>query len=559
MLLRSILLSLTPVLIDASSCPNDNWTNRSLTEFKLPVNESDVRFPSLTSGFNQRWYAQNCEYVYQVHSADEVVKAVNDIVDNYGGNVKIRSGGHCYENFVMSDETRGIIDVRGLVDYGHDKDRGYYLSSGDTNWGAFKKLFTTWGKILPSGSCYSVGLGGHISGGGDGIMSRKYGTTVDTLTGIEVVMKDKPNNASAYIKYVSEDSTGDDYDLYWALRGAGNGNFGVITKYYYKELPQAPKGAIISNVAFKWTDDFNAKVLKKILDWYVDFASKKWNHNSSAKFPIMHKAANESQMFIHTAYFDEDSKNSAKLYHRTIEKQLNNIYTISTPSVVLSSHAGYWSRPLNSLGMTTKKEALSDTTHDLPFYDATQTMNMSGPNQRGKYKSTYMKTYFPMRQVKAIIRHLKKVPKNLEMEDMKQSLVQIDTFGGKINSFTQEHAALGQRDYLVKLQFQTYWVDKKNDKSHLNWIRNFYHVGMYEPYGGVPDPAAHNGTMFQGCYYNYPDSDLNDYVGRDGALNLYFLENFEKNPRNLVKAKCRWDPENHFNFAQSIPVKKSAC
>lgn len=389
-------------------------------------------------------------------------------------------------------------------------------------------------------------------------MSRLYGTTVDTLTGVEVVVKD--SDSSAYIKYVSEESSGHDADLFWALRGAGNGNFGVITKYYYKSLPHAPKGVIFSNIAFKWGPNFTARTLKKILDWYVNFAKRNDNRASFALFPISHRAANESQMLIQTAYFDEKERRMAKLYHRLIEKRLKKLYDTTEPSVILHGHSGYWSRPIPSLAKTTEDEALSDKTHDLPFYDATQTINSSGPNLRGKYKSAYMKVKFPLHQVKEMIKHLQIIPEGLEEADMIRSLVQIDSYGGAINDHASDFTAMAQRDSAVKLQFQTYWVDEKKDHLHLKWIRDFYHRGVYgKPrYPGYPDPEFNKGKMFQGCYYNYPDIDLNYYTGkgREGALSLYFLDNFEKNPRNLVDVKCCWDPENHFKFAQSIPVKE---
>ena len=62
--------------------------------------------------------------------------------------------------------------------------------------------------------------------------------------------------------------------------------------------------------------------------------------------------------------------------------------------------------------------------------------------------------------------------------------------------------------------------------------------------------------MFEGCYYHYPDVDLNDdqYGGREKTMYLYFLENYRENERNLVDVKKRWDPANYFNFEQSIPV-----
>lgn len=72
---------------------------------------------------------------------------------------------------------------------------------------------------------------------------------------------------------------------------------------------------------------------------------------------------------------------------------------------------------------------------------------------------------------------------------------------------------------------------------------------MYSPYGGVPNPL-HKSGIFEGCYYNYPDVDLNDKVGHDGALYLYFMDNIER----LVKTKKRWDADNYFSHEQSIPL-----
>ena len=47
---------------------------------------------------------------------------------------------------------------------------------------------------------------------------------------------------------------------------------------------------------------------------------------------------------------------------------------------------------------------------------------------------------------------------------------------------------------------------------------------------------------------------LNNWnTGKWGALTLYFLGNFQTNARNLVDIKKRWDPNNYFQHAQSIP------
>jgi len=57
---------------------------------------------------------------------------------------------------------------------------------------------------------------------------------------------------------------------------------------------------------------------------------------------------------------------------------------------------------------------------------------------------------------------------------------------------------------------------------------------------------------------DYPDVFLNNWnTGKWGALTLYFLDNFQKNKRNLVDIKKRWDPHGYFQHAQSIPDTKS--
>ena len=117
------------------------------------------KFPSLSMGFNVRWKAKNCERIYLTNTPQGVCLALDQATTLYGpGKTKIISGGHCYENFVFNDNTHAVLNVSPLTEWGWDETRqAYFLSSGDTNWEAFKKLFFHLGKVLPGGSCYSVG------------------------------------------------------------------------------------------------------------------------------------------------------------------------------------------------------------------------------------------------------------------------------------------------------------------------------------------------------------------------------------------------------------------
>ncbi|EMS61335.1 Reticuline oxidase [Triticum urartu] len=74
---------------------------------------------------------------------------------------------------------------------------------------------------FPSGECPTIGVGGHFSGGGIGMMMRKYGLSIDRVVDAKLV------NANGELL----DRAGMGEDLFWAIRGGGGGNFGVVLSW----------------------------------------------------------------------------------------------------------------------------------------------------------------------------------------------------------------------------------------------------------------------------------------------------------------------------------------
>ena len=521
---------------------------------KIICNSNVAQIPSLLQGFNRRWFAHNCEAIYLCFNTDGVVEALEEAISLYGQNVKIKGGGHCYEDFVFGNSTLAIIDISPMNEVGLDPYRGFYLGSGGTNWSSFEKLFRDYGKVLPGGSCYSVGLGGHISGGGYGLLSRKHGLTVDWLSGVEIVVKDRADQP-AYAIYVSSESTDDEGDLYWSQRGGGGGNFGVITRYYFRDLPQAPQKAYISSYGFPWAE-LDKEKLRDLLKWFADFSSQKDNCNQFGLFALNHFANEEIQLTIQTV-FDEEERDKAQDQIDKQGKALKEIITkcklgqgsrLRPATRPMYGHGSYF-LPQVATVWRQNKDNLPCTT-EYTFYEAVQNLNSSGPNRRGKYKSAYMRKPFPDEQVDTIFEHLRLNPFNDSPGDMQASLLQVDTYGGEVNKMATDATAVAHRSSILKLQYQTYWTSKENDDFHLKWIRNFYKE-MYRAYDGTPDPEKDPTQNVNGCYYSYPDVDLNDAVGLRGAMQLYFLDNFER----LTRTKKRWDPNNFFNHTQSIPLE----
>jgi FAD/FMN-containing dehydrogenase len=76
---------------------------------------------------------------------------------------------------------------------------------------------------VTTGTEGSVGLSGATLGGGFGFLTCWLGMACDNLVGVEVVAP----SGTECTKVIKADPRNNS-DLLWALRGAGNGNFGIV-------------------------------------------------------------------------------------------------------------------------------------------------------------------------------------------------------------------------------------------------------------------------------------------------------------------------------------------
>ncbi|MEU1132260.1 FAD-binding oxidoreductase [Streptomyces sp. NPDC005900] len=183
--------------------------------------------------------------------------------------VAIRNGGHSYAGW-SSGTGRLVIDVSKL---------SRIRASGTTaTIGGGAKLIDVYrslaakGVTIPAGSCPTVGISGLTLGGGHGVVSRAYGLTCDNLTSATLVTADgKQLTASA-----SEHK-----DLFWALRGAGNGQFGIVTELSYRTRP-APQG-VSAYMSWPWSKA--AAVVKAWQQWGPDQPDEIWSSLHLANTP----------------------------------------------------------------------------------------------------------------------------------------------------------------------------------------------------------------------------------------------------------------------------------
>src|SRR5215469_13445449 len=143
-----------------------------------------------------------------------------------GDRIAPRGGGHC---FAGRSSTDGIVlDLSGLDGISAAADRVATIGAG-ARLGQVYAALHAYGRTLPGGCGSTVGITGLTLGGGIGLLGRKHGLTCDRLAGAQVVLTDGS---------VVDCDHDHEPDLFWALRGAGGGQFGVVTSLRFDTVPE---------------------------------------------------------------------------------------------------------------------------------------------------------------------------------------------------------------------------------------------------------------------------------------------------------------------------------
>jgi FAD/FMN-containing dehydrogenase len=135
-----------------------------------------------------------------------------------------RGGGHC---FAGRSATGGLVIDLSAMSSVSAADGLATVGSG-ARLGEIDDRLATYALAIPAGSCPAVGIAGLTLGGGLGILGRSYGLTSDQLAQAQVVLADG--------RVVECDERREE-GLFWALRGAGAGQFGVVTSFSFRTVP----------------------------------------------------------------------------------------------------------------------------------------------------------------------------------------------------------------------------------------------------------------------------------------------------------------------------------
>lgn len=181
--------------------------------------------------------------VVRCASARDVVRAIA-YARAEGLPVVPRGGGHCFAGRSSTDGV--VVDLGGLAGVTVDGDGIATVGAGARLGGVYAALHDH-GRAIPAGCGATVGVAGLTLGGGIGLIGRAYGLTCDRLVGATVVLADG--------RVV--ECTGDrEPDLFWALRGAGGGQFGIVTSLRFATVPEP----VTTRFEASWTSGIAERV-----------------------------------------------------------------------------------------------------------------------------------------------------------------------------------------------------------------------------------------------------------------------------------------------------------
>ncbi|NUS10467.1 MAG: FAD-binding oxidoreductase [Streptomyces sp.] len=224
------------------------------------VRPQDAAYATDRRLYNTRFDGLRPAAVAYVTGTDDVRRCL-DFARRTGTTPTVRSGGHSYAGF-SSGDGRLVIDVSRLKSIRLDGDEAA-VAAGAKLIDVYDTLGRQ-GRTIPAGSCPSVGVSGLALGGGHGVMSRSMGLTCDNLIGATLV------TADGTVHEVSEEH---EPDILWALRGAGCGNFGVVTSLRFTTHP-APQ-VVTGYLTWPWSRA--ADVVAAWQGWGPDLPDHIWS------------------------------------------------------------------------------------------------------------------------------------------------------------------------------------------------------------------------------------------------------------------------------------------
>ncbi|XP_004499702.2 berberine bridge enzyme-like 22 [Cicer arietinum] len=479
---------------------------------KTVFNSSSLLYPKVLESLEQnpRWLNSSNKPLLIVKPFHESeIQAAILCSKEIGVQIRVRSGGHDYEGlsylcktpFIMID----LIEIRSIKI--NLVDETAWIQAGATLGELYYKISKA-SKVhgFPAGLCASVGIGGHISGGGFGTLLRKYGLAADHVVDAYLI--------DANGRILDRKSMGE--DVFWAIRGGSASSFGVVLAWKIR-LVKVP--SIVTVFSVRTVEERAKKLFHR---W--QYIADKLHEDLFIRVVAQNDGSNSKQIiqaFFNSLFLGGKDKLIPIMNESFPELglQAKDCIEMSWIQSVLY-FAGYnnWDPPEFLLNRTT-------------IYKSSF-----------KAKSDYVKEPISETSLEGVWTMLLK-------EDTLALLI-MDPYGGKMSEISESEIPFPHREgYLYNIQYMVKWEVNTIDESNKNlkWMEMVYRY--MTPYVSKSPRAA---------YFNYRDLDLgsnkHDNNTSYSEASVWGSKYFKGNFRRLAKIKTKFDPQNFFRNEQSIPL-----
>jgi FAD binding domain/Berberine and berberine like len=434
-------------------------------------------------------YQQRFDSVYPLAVVQPLSAADVGQIVNWSRKAKvplaIRSGGHSYAGY--STGTGVVVDLGRLAGISFDKATSVVTIGAGARLIDVESTLSASGRAIPNGSCPTVGIGGLALGGGVGFASRRFGTLSDNVVSLSVVTADGKAKTASAVK---------NPDLFWACRGGGGGNFGVVTSFGVTTRPAAGVSTFL--VTWPWSSAAAA------IGAWQSFAPQA----PDELFAPLYLRSGTTEPAIQS--FGQFFGLQAELV--SLIKPL----TAVAGATARFASSSYLDAQMRWAGCTGKTVDQCHLVGETP----------GGTLGRGNFvaKSDYFNAPLTTAALDAIAQWLARP----EPASFGFGSLELDPYGGAINRVEPAETAFVHRNAVASAQYLAHWSQPSGQAGALSWLRGF-HAAMRPHASGF-------------AYQNYMDPELTTWK------HAYYGANYKR----LQKVKAAVDPGWLFKFAQGI-------
>lgn len=428
------------------------------------ITSTDQEYEEATLSWNRAIQKRPAVIVF-CEKVEDIKNAIKWSKEN-NMSFRIRSGRHHYEGFSTGDDLL-VIDVSKLNKIELNEEKGIVKIQAGTRNREIYEVLNSKNYPFPGGGCPTVGAVAYTLGGGWGYSARFLGLGCDNLLELEMM------NFNGEIIKANKD---ENKDLFWALRGAGGGNFGVVLSMTFK-LAKKVEMATLVRIDYKNTTlEESIKVVEAVQEEF-----KTIDNRFNAKMAVYNSKENGKGVFITGLFYG--TKEEAE----SVLKPFENLANI--------------------------------TEFDLRYMrvlEANREIQDSHPDYE-KYKSggRVVKRDYNKEEIKNLIEII-----DTRAKGSIYTAVSLYGLGGNIRNLSKEETAFTYRDANFIMGFQSVWEEDKFADINKEWFLERFKIIK---------------ELTDGSFISFPLKEIDNYKKEYYADDLDKLERIKAkyDPENL--------------------------